>query len=111
MKIYGECDDRNVTAHGILYHGEKKDKVNLPETPSLCQRNVGKASAGTMSQYIMKSIHKLTAREEDPREALMRYHTQATVNPQYVAPAYKSIYVYIYNIYNIYNINRYTTYT
>ncbi|KAJ2835171.1 hypothetical protein FBU31_001693 [Coemansia sp. 'formosensis'] len=41
------------------------------------------------TQHIMKSIIKDTMRDEDPREALLRYAAVAESDPMFVAPAYK----------------------
>ncbi|KAJ2048441.1 hypothetical protein IW146_006393 [Coemansia sp. RSA 922] len=42
------------------------------------------------TQHIMKSIIKDTMRDEDPREALLKYAAVAESDPMFVAPAYKS---------------------
>ncbi|KAJ2487679.1 hypothetical protein IWW37_005135 [Coemansia sp. RSA 2050] len=41
------------------------------------------------TQHIMKSIIKDTMRDEDPREALLKYAAVAESDPMFVAPAYK----------------------
>ncbi|KAJ2746440.1 hypothetical protein GGI20_001358 [Coemansia sp. BCRC 34301] len=41
------------------------------------------------TQHIMKSIIKDTMRDEDPREALLRYAAVAEADPMFVTPAYK----------------------
>jgi WD repeat-containing protein 70 len=48
------------------------------------------SSSGTVSQYVMKSIHKLQSREQDPREALLKFEEEARENPSWVTPAYAS---------------------
>ncbi|KAJ1799264.1 hypothetical protein LPJ59_001951 [Coemansia sp. RSA 2399] len=41
------------------------------------------------TQHIMKSIIKDTMRDEDPREALLKYAEAAEADPKFIAPAYK----------------------
>ncbi|KAJ2444933.1 hypothetical protein GGF42_006153, partial [Coemansia sp. RSA 2424] len=41
------------------------------------------------TQHIMKSLMKDTMRDEDPREALLKYAAMAEADPMFVAPAYK----------------------
>ncbi|KAJ1949792.1 hypothetical protein FBU59_000988 [Linderina macrospora] len=41
------------------------------------------------TQHIMKSLIKDTLRDEDPREALLRYAAVAEADPKFIAPAYK----------------------
>ncbi|KAJ2390828.1 hypothetical protein GGI23_005545, partial [Coemansia sp. RSA 2559] len=41
------------------------------------------------TQHIMKSIIKDTMRDEDPREALLKYAEAAETDPKFIAPAYK----------------------
>ncbi|KAJ2006060.1 hypothetical protein GGI02_000038 [Coemansia sp. RSA 2322] len=42
------------------------------------------------TQHIMKSIIKDTMRDEDPREALLKYAAVAESDPMFVAPAYRA---------------------
>ncbi|KAJ2171056.1 hypothetical protein GGH16_003058 [Coemansia sp. RSA 560] len=41
------------------------------------------------TQHIMKSIMKDTMRDEDPREALLRYAQVAESDPKFITPLYK----------------------
>ncbi|ORX73271.1 WD40 repeat-like protein [Linderina pennispora] len=41
------------------------------------------------TQHIMKSLIKDTLRDEDPREALLKYARVAEEDPKFIAPAYK----------------------
>ena len=45
-------------------------------------------SSSTFQQYIMKSINKNTQRDEDPREALLRYKEVSEKDAFWVTPAY-----------------------
>ena len=46
-------------------------------------------SSNTYQQYVMKMINKNTQRDEDPREALMKYKELAEKEAFWVTPAYK----------------------
>ncbi|KAJ1674736.1 hypothetical protein EV182_002666, partial [Spiromyces aspiralis] len=41
------------------------------------------------TQHIMKNLVKDTTRDEDPREAILKFAKEAEENPYWIAPAYK----------------------
>ncbi|KAL2912764.1 hypothetical protein HK105_207756 [Polyrhizophydium stewartii] len=68
---------------------EQANKLK-PETPDTL---VGKGKGGrigtNLTQYLMKDIIKDTRRQEDPREAILKYADAAAADPYWIAPAYK----------------------
>ncbi|KAI9501324.1 WD40-repeat-containing domain protein [Coemansia spiralis] len=73
----------------------RRDKVRddplLSNKPAMPIYGHGKGGAIGVNetQHIMKSIIKDTIRDEDPREALLKYATVAESDPKFIAPAYK----------------------
>ncbi|KAJ2439331.1 hypothetical protein IWW46_004497 [Coemansia sp. RSA 2440] len=59
--------------------------------PSMPVRGHGKGGVVGVNetQHIMKSIMKDTMRDEDPREALLRYAQVAESDPKFITPLYK----------------------
>ena len=45
-------------------------------------------ASGTMTTYVMRNIHRMREKEEDPREALLKYDEETKRNPEFVTPAY-----------------------
>jgi hypothetical protein len=60
-------------------------KSRRPELPVVGHGRVG----SSFTAHLMKNIIKDTSREEDPREALLRYAQVAEAQPIWVAPAYQ----------------------
>lgn len=47
------------------------------------------SQAGSTTQFMMRNMHKINIRDEDPVKALLKYAEEAKNNPQYVDPIYK----------------------
>lgn len=47
------------------------------------------SQAGSTTQFMMRTMHKINIRDEDPVQALLKYAEEAKNNPQYVDPIYK----------------------
>ncbi|KAJ1646469.1 hypothetical protein J3B02_000986 [Coemansia erecta] len=62
-----------------------KSKPGMPQYGHGSGGNIGVNE----TQHIMKSIIKDTIRDEDPREALLRYASVAEADPVFISPAYK----------------------
>ncbi len=45
--------------------------------------------AGSTTQFMMRTMHKINIRDEDPVKALLKYAEEAKNNPQFVDPIYK----------------------
>lgn len=75
----------------------KKLKVRARQNPVLSRMperpiegpGVGGRLGSSVTQSIMKHIIRDTQRDEDPREALLRYAEVAERDPKFVAPAYQ----------------------
>lgn len=61
---------------------------HLPERP-LEGPGMGGRLGSSVTQSIMKTVIKDTRRDEDPREALLKYAEIAEHDPKFVAPAYR----------------------
>ena len=68
----------------------RKDPIasHLPERP-LEGPGMGGRLGSSVTQAIMKTVIKDTRRDEDPREALLKYAAIAEQDPIFVAPAYR----------------------
>jgi WD40 repeat protein len=63
-------------------------KSRRPELPVVGHGRGGRVGS-SFTAHLMKNIIKDTSREEDPREALLRYAQVAEAQPIWVAPAYQ----------------------
>ncbi|KAJ1875355.1 hypothetical protein LPJ55_000711 [Coemansia sp. RSA 990] len=63
-------------------------RSHKPQVP-LYGHGRGGAIGANETQHIMKSLIKDTIRDEDPREALLKYAAKAEAEPTFVAPSYK----------------------
>ncbi|KAJ2454745.1 hypothetical protein EV183_001329 [Coemansia sp. RSA 2336] len=63
-------------------------RSHKPQVP-LYGHGKGGAIGVNETQHIMKSLIKDTIRDEDPREALLKYAAKAEADPKFVAPSYK----------------------
>lgn len=59
-----------------------------PEQPVASGPGKGGRIGSNVSQHIMKHIIQDRSRDEDPREALLKYAKAAQENPMFIAPAY-----------------------
>jgi hypothetical protein len=77
-----------------LREQQREDPVisKKPECP--LQGPYGKggriSQSGTVTQYVMRNIHKLRTRDEDARDVLLKYNDAANLDPTWVTPAYNS---------------------
>ncbi|KAJ3308068.1 WD repeat-containing protein 70 [Boothiomyces sp. JEL0838] len=61
-----------------------------PELPPDIVRNKHRRSGGmNVTEHLMKTMTKNTTRQEDPREAILKYAEKAKNDPYWIAPAYK----------------------
>ena len=69
---------------------ERKDPVKSkqPELPLSGQGKGGRISE-SHTQHVMLSLNKNTMRDEDPREALLKYAKEAEENPTFIGHVYK----------------------
>ncbi|KAJ1966507.1 hypothetical protein GGI12_000005 [Dipsacomyces acuminosporus] len=63
-------------------------KSQKPQTPIYGHGKGGEIGINE-TQYIMKTLMKDTLRDEDPREALLKYAKVAESDPMFISPAYK----------------------
>ncbi|KAJ2843330.1 hypothetical protein IWW36_005599 [Coemansia brasiliensis] len=63
-------------------------RSHKPQVP-LYGHGRGGAIGVNETQHIMKSLIKDTIRDEDPREALLKYAAKAESDPKFVTPSYK----------------------
>jgi hypothetical protein len=75
-----------------LYEKIRKDHI-LSQKPDLPLQGPGKGGkiggASTVTQYIMRTVHKTIDKREDPQKALLKYAEDAEKNPEFVTRAYK----------------------
>ncbi|KAJ2758974.1 hypothetical protein IWQ56_005862 [Coemansia nantahalensis] len=62
-------------------------RARAPREP-VCGHGKGGAIGVNATQHIMKSLIKDTIRDEDPREALLKYAAVAAADPKFIAPSY-----------------------
>ncbi|KAJ3268309.1 WD repeat-containing protein 70, partial [Terramyces sp. JEL0728] len=61
-----------------------------PELPPEVIRNKNRRTGGmNVTEHLMKTMTKNTTRQEDPREAILKYADKAKNDPYWIAPAYK----------------------
>ncbi|KAI9352068.1 WD40-repeat-containing domain protein [Obelidium mucronatum] len=60
-----------------------------PDRPMTGPGRGGKVGT-SLTNHIMKGMIKDTMRDEDPREAILKYADEASANPFWIAPAYKT---------------------
>ncbi|KAJ2782733.1 hypothetical protein H4R18_002107 [Coemansia javaensis] len=63
-------------------------RSQAPQMPVVQGHGRGGAIGVNETQHIMKSLIKDTIRDEDPREALLRYAAVAESDPKFIAPSY-----------------------
>lgn len=69
--------------------GRKRKQLTVPQEPPRMAHGRGGTIGVNETQHIMKSLIKDTMRDEDPREALLKYAEVAEADPRFVAPAYQ----------------------
>ncbi|KAJ2713648.1 hypothetical protein H4R19_002143 [Coemansia spiralis] len=88
-----------ITPHALpLFRDEqptaaKRRRDDLARTRTPREPVYGHGKGGAIgvnaTQHIMKSLIKDTIRDEDPREALLKYAATAEADPKFIAPSYK----------------------
>ncbi|KAL7687997.1 putative forkhead-associated (FHA) domain, SMAD/FHA domain superfamily [Plasmopara halstedii] len=84
--------DESAGSHKRKYDKVRADpkKSRAPEKPLTGPGMGGKISgSSTFTQYFMSSHIRSSFREEDPREALLKYAEKAETDPQFLGAAYK----------------------
>ncbi|KAH6590513.1 hypothetical protein BASA50_006757 [Batrachochytrium salamandrivorans] len=70
---------------------EREAALRRPEIPSAFMSKGAGGKIGTNStQEVMKDMLKDTRRQEDPREAILKFAEAAASDPYWISPAYKS---------------------
>eukprot|EP00842_Homolaphlyctis_polyrhiza_P001540 jgi/Hompol1/2387/HPOL_001445-RA len=71
-------------------HEEEANRRRPENTMPVTGKGKGGRLGTSVAEHLLKSITKDTRRQEDPREAILKFADAAAADPYWVAPAYKS---------------------